>query len=279
MKALPSSLFISNLSPLRKLWLGAECALAIGAVAALVAVQPSDANAQTTPATAAPVASAPAAPQATGNMDAMRKTLEQRLGVEKIDELTRTPYGLIEIRVGTEILYADMTGTYLIAGNVIDMRTKENLTQARTDKLTSIAWKDLPLQDAIKIVKGKGTRQVAMFEDPNCGYCRLIHQHFTKVDDVTMYVFLLPILSPDSGEKSKQIWCSADRGKAWLDWMLDKKLPTGDGKCATPNDRVTELGRKYKVTGTPTIVFTDGQRVPGAIPPEQIEKRLASIAK
>jgi thiol:disulfide interchange protein DsbC len=247
--------------------------------AALLAAPQADVNAQAAPAATAPAASAPAAPQAAGNMDAMRKTLEQRLGVEKIDELTRTPYGLIEIRVGTEILYADMTGTYLIAGNVIDMRTKENLTQARTDKLTSIAWKDLPLQDAIKIVKGKGTRQVAMFEDPNCGYCRLIHQHFTKVDDVTMYVFLLPILSPDSGEKSKQIWCSADRGKAWLDWMLEKKLPTGDGKCATPNDRVTELGRKYKVTGTPTIVFTDGQRVPGAIPPEQIEKRLASIAK
>jgi thiol:disulfide interchange protein DsbC len=245
--------------------------------AGLLAAPQADVNAQAAPAATAPAASAPAAPA--GNMDAMRKTLEQRLGVEKIDELTRTPYGLIEIRVGTEILYADITGTYLIAGNVIDMRTKENLTQARTDKLTSIAWKDLPLQDAIKIVKGKGTRQVAMFEDPNCGYCRLIHQHFTKVDDVTMYVFLLPILSPDSGEKSKQIWCSADRGKAWLDWMLEKKLPTGDGKCATPNDRVTELGRKYKVTGTPTIVFTDGQRVPGAIPPEQIEKRLASIVK
>jgi thiol:disulfide interchange protein DsbC len=212
-------------------------------------------------------------------MEAMRKTLEQRLGVEKIDELKLTPYGLMEIRVGTEILYADMTGTYLIAGNVIDMRTKENLTQARTDKLTSIAWKDLPLQDAIKIVKGKGTRQVAMFEDPNCGYCRLIHQHFTKVDDVTMYVFLLPILSPDSTDKSKQIWCAADRSKAWLDWMLDKKMVAGEGKCTTPLDRNTEMGRKYKVTGTPTVIFADGSRVPGAIPPEQIEKRLASLAK
>ncbi len=276
MKALPSSLFVSKLSPLRKLWLGAECLLATGAVAALLISQASEANAQAAP-TTAPAASAPVAPA--GNMDAMRKTLEQRLGVEKIDEISRTPYGLIEIRVGTEILYADLTGTYLIAGNVIDMRTKENLTQARTDKLSAIAWKDLPLQDAIKIVKGKGTRQVAMFEDPNCGYCRLIHQHFTKVEDVTMYVFLLPILSPDSTDKSKQIWCAADRSKAWLDWMLDKKLAAGDGKCTNPLDRNTELGRKYKVTGTPTIVFTDGQRVPGAIPPEQIEKRLASIAK
>lgn len=273
MKALNSHPLLSKLS------LSVASAGVLIAAVALLAAPQADVNAQAAPAATAPATSAPAATQTAGNMEAMRKTLEQRLGVEKIDELTRTPYGLIEIRVGTEILYADMTGTYLIAGNVIDMRTKENLTQARTDKLTSIAWKDLPLQDAIKIVKGKGTRQVAMFEDPNCGYCRLIHQHFTKVDDVTMYVFLLPILSPDSGEKSKQIWCSADRGKAWLDWMLEKKLPTGDGKCATPNDRVTELGRKYKVTGTPTIVFTDGQRVPGAIPPEQIEKRLASIAK
>lgn len=207
--------------------------------------------------------------------DSLRKSLEQRLGVEQIDEINRTPFGLLELRIGTEILYADPTGNYLIAGNVIDMRTKENITQARVDKLTAINWKDLPLQDAIKIVRGKGTRQVAMFEDPNCGYCRLIHQHFTKVDDVTMYVFLLPILSPDSTEKAKHIWCSADKGKAWLDWMLEKKTPSSDGKCTTPIDRVVEMGRKYKVTGTPTIVFTDGQRVPGAIPPEQIEKRLA----
>jgi thiol:disulfide interchange protein DsbC len=240
----------------------------LAAGAAMWVMQPSVAHAQSTD------ASAPAA----GNYDALRKALEKSLGVEKIDEISKTPYaGLLEVRVGTEIFYADPSGTYFFAGNVIDLRSNENLTQARTNKLTAIAWKDLPLNDAIKIVRGKGTRQVAMFEDPNCGYCRLIHQHFTKVDDVTMYIFLLPILSDDSGTKARQIWCSADRSKAWLDWMLEKKSPAGDGTCATPNDRVTAMGRKYKITGTPTIVFTDGQRVPGAIPPEQIEKRLASI--
>ncbi len=250
-------------SKAHRLW--AYGAFSVLAVAALLwLAQPRVAQAQT-PAAAA--------------SDSMKKSLEQKLGVDKIDEISKTPYGLLELRVGTEILYADPTGNYLIAGNVIDLRTKENLTQTRTDKLTAISWKELPLQDAIKIVRGKGTRQVAMFEDPNCGYCRLIHQHFTKVDDVTLYVFLLPILSPDSSDKSKQIWCSADRGKAWLDWMLDKKLTTAEAKCDTPLERNLEMGRKYKVTGTPTIVFTDGQRVPGAIPPEQLEKRLSSVAK
>lgn len=225
-------------------------------------------------------APAPAAPAAPASMDALRKLLEERMGVPKIDELSRAPAGLIEVRVGNEIYYADPSGSFLIAGNLIDLRNRENLTQARIEKLTAIEWKDLPFKDAVKIVRGNGgagKREIAVFEDPNCGYCRVLHQNLAKVDNSTVYVFLYPILSPDSHEKAKQIWCSPTRSKAYLDWMLERKAPTAAASCdTTAINRNTELGRKHKVQGTPAIVFMDGVRVPGAIAPDQIEKRLAA---
>jgi thiol:disulfide interchange protein DsbC len=214
------------------------------------------------------------------NNEALRKLLEERMGVPKIDELTRAPAGLIEVRIGNEIYYTDPAGNFLIAGNLIDLRNRENLTQARIEKLTAIEWKDLPFKDAVKIVRGNGgagKRDIAVFEDPNCGYCRVLHQHLAKVDNSTIYVFLYPILSPDSTEKAKQIWCSPNRSKAYLDWMLERKAPTSAASCdTTAINRITDLGRKHKVQGTPALVFMDGARVPGAIPPDQIEKRLAT---
>jgi thiol:disulfide interchange protein DsbC len=220
---------------------------------------------------------APASAQMSAN-EQLAISLAARIGVPKIDEITRTPFGLLELRVGTDLLYADPTGTYLFQGVVFDLNKRENLTQTRIDKLTAVDWKDLPLQDAIKITRGNGKRQLAIFEDPNCGYCRVIERNISKISDVTLYVFLLPILSERSVEQSKQIWCSADRAKAWNEWILENKAPTAKSDCNTQAvSRNQEFARKYKINGTPAVFFPNGVRVPGAISAEEVEKRLLAV--
>lgn len=208
----------------------------------------------------------------------IRKNLAERLpNFPKIEEVNKTPMdGLYEIRVnGSEILYTDADGNFLIQGSLIDTQAKVNLTEARVDKLTAIPFKDLPFKDSFTIVKGNGKRKLAVFEDPNCGYCKRFERDLAKLDNVTVHVFLYPILSKDSGEKSKAVWCAKDKGKTFTDWMV-KDIPIPAASCDTAAvDRNFEFGKKNRITGTPTMFFVDGTRVPGAIPTERIEKLLA----
>jgi len=209
----------------------------------------------------------------------IRKAITERLPqIKAIDEVSKTPIsGLYELRVnGTEIYYTDAQGNYLIEGNVIDLRGKRNLTEDRVAKLTAIKFEDLPFKDAFTIVRGNGKRKLAVFEDPNCGYCKRFERDLQKVDNVTIYMFLYPILGADSGEKSKAIWCSKEPGKAWQDWMVrDQPIPANPASCDTGAlSRNVDLGRNHKITGTPTLVFVDGNRVPGAIDAKQVEKLL-----
>ena len=212
---------------------------------------------------------------------AIRKNLAERLpNFPAIEEISKTPMpGLFEVRVnGTDLLYTDAEGNFLIQGMLIDTKARVNLTEERTDKLTAIAYKDLPFKDAFTIVKGNGKRKLAVFEDPNCGYCKKFERDLAKIDNVTVHVFLYPILSKDSADKSKAIWCAKDKPKAWHDWMLNGVSPA-PAKCdSTAVDRNIALGKKHKITGTPTLVFTDGSRVPGAIDADQVELRLAQAA-
>ena len=208
---------------------------------------------------------------------AIRKNLTERLpNFPKIDEINKTPMaGLYEVRVnGMDIFYTDAEGNYLIQGNLIDTKVRRNLTEERVEKLNAVAFDALPLKDAFTIVHGNGKRRMAVFEDPNCTYCKRFERDMQKVNDVTMYVFLYPILSPDSTEKSKNIWCAKDRGKAWQDLML-RDQPAASANCDTSAlGRNIELGKKHRITGTPTLIFTDGSRVPGALPAQQVEKYL-----
>ncbi len=184
--------------------------------------------------------------------------------------------GLYEVRVGTDLYYADASGNYVIQGELIDTQSRRNLTEDRIKALTAVSFKDLPLQDAIKIVHGKGERQLAVFEDPNCGFCKRFERDAQNIDNMTMYVFLIPILSPDSVEKSRNIWCAKDRAKAWLDYMLDGKRPA-NATCDTHAlERNLAFSHKYKITGTPTLIFADNTRVPGALPAKEVEKYLAA---
>lgn len=210
----------------------------------------------------------------------IRKNLAERLpALSKIDEVSKTPMnGLYEIRVDSDIFYTDPEGNFLIQGNLIDTKGKRNLTEERVTKLSSIDFDDLPLKDAFTQVRGNGKRKLAVFEDPNCGYCKRFERDLQKVNDVTIHTFLIPILSADSAEKSKNIWCAKDKNKAWLDWMV-RDQPAAKASCDTAAlERNLAFSKKYKITGTPTVFFANGTRVPGAISAPEIEKQLASAA-
>ncbi len=215
---------------------------------------------------------------------AIRKNIAARLPqLKSIDEVRASPMpGLFEVRVnGTEIYYSDAQGNYLIEGNLIDTRNRRNLTDERIEKLTAIKFDSLPLKDAFTIVRGNGERKIAVFEDPNCGYCKRFERDLQKVDNVTIYLFLYPILGADSTEKSKAIWCARDRGQAWQDWMLrDQTAPAAAAMCDTSAlARNVDVGRKHKINGTPTLMFTNGARVPGAVDSKKIEQMLTDAAK
>jgi len=207
----------------------------------------------------------------------IRKNLADRLpSLPPIEEVSKAPMsGLFEIRVnGNDIFYTDAEGNFLIQGNLIDTKQRRNLTEERVDKLNAVAFDALPLKDAFTLVRGNGKRKLAVFEDPNCGYCKRFERDMQKVTDVTVYMFLYPILGPDSTEKSKNIWCAKDKGKAWQDLMVrDQPVPTAscDSSALARN---IEFGKKHRITGTPTLIFADGTRVPGAVSAQQVEKYL-----
>ena len=209
---------------------------------------------------------------------AIRKNISERVPqLKSINEVKKSPVaGIYEVRINdTEIYYSDENGNYLLLGQLIDTKTRRNLTEERVDKLTAVAFKDLPFKDAFTIVRGNGKRKLAVFEDPNCGYCKRFERDLQKVDNITVYMFLYPILSQDSADKSKAIWCAKDPAKSWQDWMVREQAPTAANCDASALARNVELGRKHKITGTPTLILTNGNRVPGAIDDKQLEKLLS----
>jgi len=211
----------------------------------------------------------------------VKAAIEKKYPQLQVESVTKTPFaGIYEIYANGQLLYADEKVEFLfVNGSMIDIDKKTNLTEERMAVLTAIKFDQLPLDLAFKKVKGKGTRKLAYFGDPNCGYCKKFEQELTKIDDLTVYVFLYPVLGPDSVEKSKSIWCSKDRVKAWNDQLVNGVAPTAAGTCATPIDKILAFGKQKNISGTPTLFFSDGQRVPGAIPGEMIEQRLAAANK
>ena len=214
----------------------------------------------------------------------IRKNIAERLpDFPKIDEVNKTPIpGVYELRVGTEVVYSDERGEHLIQGALIDTKTGVNLTEARIEKLTAIDFANLPLKDAIVYKQGTGARKLVVFADPNCGYCKKFEKEMQQVKDVTVYTFLYSILGGDSPEKSRNIWCAKDSTTVWREWMVNGTVPPrAMAQCdAGALQRNMAMGKKYRVNGTPALVFEDGKRVPGALPPAQIEAQLnASRAK
>ena len=211
----------------------------------------------------------------------VKKAIEPRLGNGvKVDSVIKTPYaGLFEVRAGGDILYTDEKGEFIFVGNIFNAKTSQNITKERVDEINKIKFSDLPFQSALKLVKGNGKRVIAIFEDPNCGYCKRFRQTTLKeIDNVTVYTFMLNILSDDSAVKSKNIWCAPDRNKAWDEWMLNgKAAAAAPANCKTPNEEIAALGRKLRIQGTPAIFFADGSRIPGAIDTKALEAKFATI--
>nr|WP_236640429.1 DsbC family protein [Tepidimonas charontis] len=216
---------------------------------------------------------------AQANEAVIRKNLTERLpNLPPIEEVRPTPMrGLFEVRIGgSELLYTDAEGNYLIQGVLIDTRARTNLTEERLQQLTAVAFADLPLQDAFATVRGNGQRKIAVFADPNCGFCKRFERDLLKLDNVTVYTFLYPVLGKDSEQKARAIWCARDRAKAWADWMLRNVTPAvpPNGCDTTALERNLAFGQKARITGTPTTFLADGRRVTGAIGLDRLEPML-----
>ena len=212
----------------------------------------------------------------------IRKALTQQFPGAQISSIKKTPYsGLYEVYLDGQLVYLDAKAQYVITGDVIDLKNRANLTQARLNQLQAIKWDSLPLANALKTVKGNGARKLVVFSDVDCPYCRKFEAELSKVDNITVYTFLYPIegLHPKAVQMSKQIWCAPDRNKAWDDYIARGSVPNNDGKCANPVDATIALGSKLNVGGTPTLFFANGQRVPGMVPAAQLERLLAANAK
>jgi len=219
---------------------------------------------------------------AQANETVIRKALLQQFPSAQISSVKKTPYsGLFEVYLDGQVLYVDAQAKYVFAGDVIDMKNRRNLTRARLNQLQAVNWDTLPLNNALKTVKGNGARKLVVFSDVDCPYCRKFEAELAKVDNITVYTFLYPIegLHPKAVQTSKQIWCAPDRNKAWDDYITSSSVPSNDGKCANPVDETIALAAKLKISGTPTIIFANGQRVPGMVPAAQLEKLLAVHAK
>lgn len=213
--------------------------------------------------------------------ESVRKGIEAFIGASGVESIKKTPYGeLYEVLLDSgELIYTDDKVSFIVDGRVIDTKTRRDMTQARMAELSGIDFKALPLADAIKQVKGNGSRIVASFEDPNCSYCKRFGQELVQVTDVTIYTFLYPILGEDSVQKSRDIWCAEDKAKAWNDWILENKVPASASCDSAVVDRNVALGRKLRVNGTPTVFVADGRRVGGYVTAAQLDTAFASIVK
>jgi len=216
----------------------------------------------------------------------IRQVLKLKFPNIKVDGVQPAPLaGLFEVRIqtqeGPQILYSDANADFLVLdGNIIDAKTGRNLTKERMQKLTAIEFSSLPLDLAVKIQRGNGKRVLAMFSDPYCPYCRRLEQTLLQIDDITIYVFMYPVIRPDRADHSRAVWCAPDRAKAWLDLAVadPPKVPPGGAGCANPVDKVLELGRTLRINGTPTLFYADGERGM-ALPAAQLRAKLDEIAR
>lgn len=211
--------------------------------------------------------------------ETVKKGVEAFIGSPVVDSVTETRYGgLYEVVLRSgELVYTDVRVSFIMDGRIIDTETRRDVTQARLTELASIDFGTLPLDRAIKQVRGDGTRILASFEDPNCGYCKRLGQELALLDDVTIYTFLYPILGEDSVAKSRNIWCAEDQAASWNGWILENKTPVTAECDSSAVDQNVALGRQLRINGTPTLFFTDGRRLGGYVPAAQLEQALAGV--
>jgi len=250
--------------------IGFKQGLAVVALAATTTMWLPAATAQSAESSAAAAANVGQSDQKT---EAIKELFSERFGNMPVGEVRYAPFGLFEVQIGNSLVYTDEDVNFVLDGHMIDAKTRQDLTQVRLEELAKIDFNALPMELAITQVRGDGSRKLALFEDPNCGYCKQLRRDMEGLDDLTVYTYMLPILSPDSTEKVKNVWCAEDPSAAWDAWMIDGTVPES-ATCEVPVEELVQLGRDLQVQGTPAIFFEDGSRVPGAISREELEKRL-----
>lgn len=212
----------------------------------------------------------------------LRRTLTERSPILKIENIHATPIpGVFEVVTqDRQVFYTDAKGDYVLTGNLIETATRNNLTRQRIEGLNVVDFASLPFNKAIPFVRGKGTRKLAVFSDPDCPYCKELEKELALLDDVTLYVFLYPIASlhPEAVKHARAMWCAPDRARSWTAHMLDGKPPSGDGQCDNPVDEIVALGNSLGINATPTMIFADGKRVSGSQSAAQIEAWLRASA-
>jgi thiol:disulfide interchange protein DsbC len=226
------------------------------------------------------------ATSASGNEAQIRKILEPKLGGAKIEGVQPAPIaGLWEVWFRTErgmrLIYTDANANYLIDGNIHDVRrAMQDVTEERLRKLNAIKFESLPLDLAVKVQRGNGKRVLAMFSDPYCPACRQFERVLAQVDDITIHIFMYPVIRPENADHSRAVWCSADRAKAWLELAAQArpKVPAAGTSCANPVDKVVELGHKLGVNSTPTLILANGERVSGGLQPDDLKDLLDRTA-
>lgn len=215
---------------------------------------------------------------------ALKRAIESTYPDVQVESIKKTQFGgLYEVFMGGQIIYTDEKFTFLIAeGRLIDPKNKRNVTAERMEELTRVDFSKLPLDQAVKVVRGNGSRKLVVFSDPDCPFCKRLEQkELAGITDITVYTFLYPLeqLHPDATDKAKAIWCAPDRAKAWMNWALNNQLVKGKTSCDNPIESLAVLGKKLGVTSTPTLIFADGKRMLGAYPAAEIEKALNSASR
>jgi thiol:disulfide interchange protein DsbC len=222
-------------------------------------------------------AQTPKLPAPTPDAIAVRKLLEERFPGGQVKYIAKSPYfGLYEAMFDDTMMYVDPKVNYVFVGHIYEAKTRTNLTEKKARELNRVAWNELPLNLAIKKVKGDGSRRLAVFSDADCPFCARLEETLKDVTNVTIYTFLYPIdqLHPDAARKSRLIWCAPDKVQAWDDFFASGTLPDNPGNCENPVAATATLGQKLRVSATPTLVFSDGSVVPGALPKENLEAEL-----
>lgn len=226
--------------------------------------------------TLGPVAQAQSGELSAGQLAALKLKLSRIAELPPVESARTTPIpGIIELKVGNQVVYTDANGDYLIEGQMLEVKTQRNLTEERLDEINKVDFASLPFKDAIVWKNGTGKRRLVVFADPNCGYCKHLEKELQQIKDVTVYTFMIPILGEDSKVKLDNIWCVKDRTQAWRDWMLSGTPPAKSfGMCASPGQRNYALSQKLRVQGTPAMFFEDGSKLASAAPAATIEQRL-----
>jgi thiol:disulfide interchange protein DsbC len=213
----------------------------------------------------------------------IRRVVEAQLEGAKVEGVEPAPLGLYEVRVrtprGVQVVYTDTNARHIIIGRIYDTQTERDITAERLRKLNAVKFDALPLDQAVKIQRGNGRRVFAMFSDPHCPYCRQFEQTLQKMNDITLYVFMFPVIRPDLADHSKAVWCSADRAKAWIDLALNDKVPVAKPSCANPVEKNMALGQRLGVSATPTLIFANGERVSGMLQLGDLNEQLEKTAK